>query len=315
MGKISFAAALALLLCCGSFQSYASEAAARDSVKYYVRAKGLFHVRLRTDVSSSNFSFFSQNGDDSYFGLVTKTHTRLKENIGFGVGPIFLSFGVGLNGKNPDTNLGLNVIGKTVNFSANYSQSNRMTGVGTILDGETTEIPAGSMFHNCLQANFLFVLNGKRFSFPAAMNQATIQQRSAGSFFICLNAIAVHAVNNENAGWPLPDISVQNGSIGVGMGYGYNWVPVERLLVHGSVTASPGILQFTEAKVNGVQRSYKGSPTGYLTGNFACVYHFPKHFYVGAYATLERLFSLNSKAEYLVTRGKTDAHVALGVRF
>ena len=315
MGKISFFAAFALLLCCVSVQSYAAEAAARDSLKYYVKAKGLFHVRTRTDVSSSNFTFGANNGDDTYLALIAKTPTRLKQNIGVGVGPIFLNFGIGLNGKNPDADLGLNIIGKTVNFSANYSQSNTMTGGGSVSDNETIEIPAGAMFHNCLQANFLFVLNSKRFSYPAAMNQNTIQQRSAGSFLICLNAIAMHAENNENAGWPLPDVSVQNGSIGIGLGYGYNWVPVERLLIHGSLTASPAIFQITETKISGVHKSFKGTPTANLTGNFACVYHFPKHFYIGAYATLERLFTLSAQAQYLVTRGKTDAHIALGVRF
>ena len=316
MGKIgaSFVAACALLLCFSAFELHAAEAARRDSVKYYVKARGLFHLRTRTDVSSTNFMFTGDGSDDS-FSLITETPIRLKQNIGFGVGPLFLNFGIALNGKSPDTSFGANILGKIVSFNINYSHMSSMSGKGAVTADQIVVIPAGSMNHSCLQARLLITPNGKRFSLPAALNQNTIQKRSAGSIFFCLNGTAMNTHNRENSGWPLPDLSVENVCAGAGLGYGYNWVPVERLLVHASFAGGPGIIQRSWTDVNGVKQEHKGSPSADVFGNIACIYHFPKHWYIGAFASFERIFTISSTAQYVFTQGKSDAHLALGVRF
>ena len=303
------------MLCCGTIDSYSAEAAKRDTVVYYEKAKGLFHLRARTDISSSNFAFSGGGGDEPSVTIATSSPTRIKQNIGVGLGPLFLNFGIALNGKNPDTNLGFNIYGKMVSFMFNYAHHNSMSGKGSVIADQVLDINAGSMYHNCLQANLLITPNGKRFSLPAAMNQNIIQKRSAGSIFICLNGTALNALNRKDADWPFPDVSVDNLSLGAGLGYGYNWVPVERLLVHASLMAVPGFIHSTWTTIDGVQHKYKGATTADISGNLACVYHFRKNFYVGAYASFDRIFTLSSTSQYLITRGKSDAHVALGVRF
>ena len=314
MNRLLLIACLCMLWC-GAAVSRAAEPAKRDTVQYYYKPKGLFHVRARTDVSGTGLSLMGK-GDD-YIGVNVRSDARFKQNLGFGIGPVFLNAGISLGPKqkNLDGDIAINVYGNYLCFYAGYSYATSLYGTGSLLEGNAVNIPAGSMFYHSLQARLIFALNGKRFSFPAAMNQNFIQKRSAGSFLLYVNAVGLNARNKDNDLWTLPDVSVYNGSLGIGAGYGYNWVPFENFLVHLSLLAAPGLLQDTETKVGGVDRNYKASPTASLTGNFSCTWHFAKRFYAGAFASFEDIFTLGNDKDYVVRRGKSDAHLTLGVRF
>lgn len=104
-----------------------------------------------------------------------------------------------------------------------------------------------------------YMLNGKRFSYAAAYDQAAVQLRSAGSLMIGAmwyqsnidfsqrkNAPIIQAMGNTGK------LKVQEG--GIGVGYSYNWVPVKNLMVN--VTAMPMLLFYNRKKLTLYESNY-----------------------------------------------------------
>lgn len=313
--KLVLIIAFAALAWVSGSQAQAAEAA-MDTVVYYRKARGFWHVRLRTDVSGSGMTYLGtlQNGELLY--IDTKSDTRIRQNIGLGIGPVLLNAGFSLNGKKQDGELAITTFGKYLSLYLGYSYSNSMSGSGSINQGDPLAIPAGSLFNNALQARLFYAVNGKRFSFPAAMTQATIQEHSAGSILLSVNAMAMGALSDADSNWPLPDLNLDNFTFGLGIGYGYNLVPFERMLIHASLIASPSLLNRTRLGIGGPQESLRGSATMSVVGNFAVVYHFEKKYYVGAFASANDIIAIGGGSSNCVFEHmKSDAHIAVGVRF
>lgn len=97
-----------------------------------------------------------------------------------------------------------------------------------------------------------YLFNGKRFSYAAAYDQSVIQKRSAGSLMAGAMYYYAHTRydSNEDADFILlmNDIGrIKQWQLSVGMGYAYNWVPVQGLLVN--VMAMPMLTCLNRLKV------------------------------------------------------------------
>lgn len=98
-------------------------------------------------------------------------------------------------------------------------------------------------YTNRMTINFYYVFNYKTFSYPAAITQAFIQKKSAGSFLLGAsffrNKIKLFQDGSGQASFHDPIITLNQASIGGG--YGYNFVCCEsRLLFH--ISAMPMLL-------------------------------------------------------------------------
>lgn len=124
---------------------------------------------------------------------------------------------------------------------------------GMSIDGITT---------NTIAANVYYVFNYRHFSYPAAYNACTVQQRSAGSWIVggcydyqqfCYDPDLVDQAIRQTYYDLHPDAPAPLGLIdalrvpevnyhrlGVSFGYGYNWVPAPGWLVGASLTPSAG---------------------------------------------------------------------------
>ena len=104
-----------------------------------------------------------------------------------------------------------------------------------------------------------YMLNGKRFSYAAAYDQAVVQLRSAGSLMIGAmwyqsdidlsqrkNAPIIQTMGN------MGKMKIQEG--GIGVGYSYNWVPVKNLMVN--ITAMPMLVFYNRKKVTLYDSNY-----------------------------------------------------------
>lgn len=103
-----------------------------------------------------------------------------------------------------------------------------------------------------LYLNGYYVFNGRRYSQAAAYNQAVIQRRSAGSLLAgaTLYMAAFDFSDNRNAAMIL--LSRNTGRIkmhqaNIGVGYGYNWVPVRGLVVN--AMAMPTVSFYNRVKL------------------------------------------------------------------
>jgi hypothetical protein len=83
-------------------------------------------------------------------------------------------------------------------------------------------------------ATFLYVLSPQTYDLPAALDQSSIQEHSAGSFLLLAT---YHRQTISNPGPFIPDekkgefgvdqdvFNIDTHNIAAGLGYGYNWVP------------------------------------------------------------------------------------------
>lgn len=112
--------------------------------------------------------------------------------------------------------------------------------------------------------NLYYMLNNKRFSYPAAYSQTTIQKRSCGSGIVGL-LVSTHNLHFDYEKLPLsiresmnPDLKVHHikyTNISLSVGYSYNWAFARYFLAN--ISASP-ILAYKASKVSNIEDTDKG---------------------------------------------------------
>lgn len=105
---------------------------------------------------------------------------------------------------------------------------------GYLIDNSSTYYKLPDLSNTGFGANFIYVLKPKGYSMPAAIDQSTVQNSSAGSFFL-LASFRSEQISNDTAIIPLdqqqafgPAATIQGISLinfAGGVGYGYNWIP------------------------------------------------------------------------------------------
>ena len=137
-------------------------------------------------------------------------------------------------------------------------------------NGQTTGVPYDTVFNmpapvwiRSTYINGYYVFNGRRYSQAAAYNQSVIQRRSAGSFLLGATwyQSSFDYSDMSNAvfmiiGHGIYRAKVHQGNIGVG--YGYNWVPLRGLVVN--VMAMPTFCVYNRVKAYKYETNYDLSP-------------------------------------------------------
>lgn len=320
MGKIIKISFVALLLL-GGLPLNAQKV--RNDTTYYAKPDGNWHLRLRSDlVGSSLLYMMPYQGDIK--GVEASTGARFKQCVGAGWKNLFLNVGFNPFAKAKDLELNVNAYGNMFGFESNLGASDSMAGSYAYGNGSgevvKDDLNPGDLIMFYGKAKAYYAFNWKRFSFSSAMNQNRIQKRSAGSPLLTAEArwlYMTHIDDQEN-----PDFTkgLVTFLAGAGGGYAYNWVPVKNLLVHASLLANYGFLNNT-AILNGKDNytSVRSNAVFSVSGSTSVVYHFRK-WYVGAFASLDNLFSVSSQAtgmddSYVIQYLRGDAHFAVGVRF
>jgi len=111
--------------------------------------------------------------------------------------------------------------------------------------------------------NGYYVFNGRRYSQAAAYNQSVIQRRSAGSFLVGATwyQSSFDYADIKNAlfmiiGHGIYRIKVHQANLGIG--YGYNWVPLRGLVVN--AMAMPTVSEYNRVKAYKYETNYDLSP-------------------------------------------------------
>ena len=99
-----------------------------------------------------------------------------------------------------------------------------------------------------LNVNAYYAFNSSRFSYPAAFSQSYIQRKSAGSFLLAVSGQGQHANLSvrEDVGWA-QEMHLKMTNIGIGAGYGYNYVPSENWLLH--ISALPTFIVYSKTSM------------------------------------------------------------------
>ena len=146
---------------------------------------------------------------------------------------------------------------------ATFSSTDRNMETGVETKSDTTFSMPAPVWIRSVYINGYYVFNGRRYSQAAAYNQSVIQRRSAGSFLLGAtwyqSSFDYSGIQNFAfmiAGHGIYRAKVHQANLGVG--YGYNWVPMRGLVVN--VMAMPTASVYNRVKTYKYESNYDLSP-------------------------------------------------------
>ena len=244
---------------------------------YIVRPKTKWTAKARFNFSGANIV---AEGDDAGQHFTSEMNADCKSTLSFSLGYLGISLSLSLNpaklmGRYNDYELNINSYGKRFGWDIIYQEAHNFTGWYDHEGMGRLELTPGLLNVKTLNLNAFYALNNRRFSYPAAFSQSYIQRRSAGSFLLAASAMRQHATVN----WDLvTDLKMTN--IGIGGGYGYNYVPSQGWLLH--ISALPTFIVYSNTSISFAENSvplHYHFPEVIITGRGAVVRQKGNHFF------------------------------------
>ena len=238
---------------------------------YISRPKTKWTVTARMNVSGSKIKTEGIS-DGHHFNSEMKADR--KATLSVGVSYLGFSLSAALNpaklmGKYRDYELNFNSYGKLFGFDVIYQDAKNFTGWHDHEGMERIELPDGMLSVKTLNVNAYYVFNSRRFSYPAAFSQSYIQRRSAGSFLLAASGQGQHATLDWQEAMQL-----KMTNIGLGAGYGYNYVPGQGWLLH--ISALPTFIVYSNTSMT------------FGDTNIPLHYHFPEVIITGRGAVVRQ---------------------------
>ena len=221
---------------------------------YVMRPQTNWTVRARLNVSGAEIgtegvdrSALPLGPSESGRHFKSEMEANRKTTLSFGVSYLGISLNASLNpskqaGKFRDYELNLNCYGRRLGFDVIYQDAKNFTGWHDHEGMERITLPDGLLSVKTLNLNAFYVLNCRRFSYPAAFSQSYIQRRSAGSFLLAASGMSQHATLDWDQ-----EMQLKITNIGLGAGYGYNYVPGQGWLLH--ISALPTFIVYSNTSM------------------------------------------------------------------
>ena len=211
---------------------------------YLMRPQTKWTVRLRMNVSGSDIRADGYENDEHF---AAKMKAERKGTISAGVSYLGFSLNMALNpakilGKYHDFELNFNSYGQRFGFDFAYQDASNFTGWHETGEAARIGLPADILSLKTLNLNTYYAFNYRRFSYPAAFSQNYIQKRSAGSFMLAASAQGQHGKISSD-----PEMEFKMTNIGIGGGYGYNYVPSQGWLLH--ISALPTLIIYSRTSM------------------------------------------------------------------
>ncbi len=176
-----------------------------------------------------------------------------KTTVSFGVSYMGVSLNLSLNpakilGKYHDYELNFRSYGKRFGFDIAYQNARNLKGWYEDEGEERMTLPEDAIKLQTVNMNAYYVFNNRRFSYPAAFAHSYLQRRSAGSFMLAVSGNALYAeTQNDNLDEHQQPIDFKIINLGIGGGYGYNFVPGKGWLLH--ISALPTMIVYSHASL------------------------------------------------------------------
>lgn len=211
---------------------------------YIVRPQTKWTVIARLNVSGA---LIETEGIDNGQHYQSEMEANSKATLSLGVGYQGFTLSLALNpaklmGKYNDYELNFNCYRRSFGFDVIYHDAKNFTGWYDQEGMERVELPDGMLHVQTLNVNVYYAFNNRRFSYPAAFSQSYIQRRSAGSFLLAASGMGQRATLDWEDGQKL-----KMTNIGIGAGYGYNFVPHQGWLLH--ISALPTFIVYNNASM------------------------------------------------------------------
>ena len=277
---------------------------------YIVRPQTKWTVIARLNVSGATIETEGiDNGQ--YYQSEMEANSKATLSLGVGYQGFLLSLALNpakLMGKYNDYELNFNCYRRSFGFDVIYHDAKNFTGWYDQEGMERVELPDGMLHVQTLNVNVYYAFNNRRFSYPAAFSQSYIQRRSAGSFLLAASGMGQRATLDWEDGQKL-----KMTNIGIGAGYGYNFVPHQGWLLH--ISALPTFIVYNNASMTfgGSQMDLKYHfPEVIITGRGAVVRQWGNKFL--ALTMVYNFTNIGNKNDFSIYNTKWRIRTIFGVR-
>ena len=285
---------------------------------YVVRPEGKLTLKVRLNQTGNDF-----HAKGTVNGIYSKADLKTSHKTTMSIGASYrgLSAAVAINpakmsGAYKDYEFNLNYYSSRISLDFSYQRSESLAGDVNRDDRGLQTMESGDLTLKVVNLAGYYTFNHRGFSFPAAFTQSYIQRRSAGSWLagISYQGGIIETTDELKARRPdAPDISIDVGHVGIGGGYGYNWVLGKKWLLHFSMLPTFVVYNRNKMTVNGEQKEAQRMRFNMIFNERAAiVYNFSPRYFAGA--TLVMNNSVFDDDVVVVNQNKWRARTFFGFR-
>jgi hypothetical protein len=282
---------------------------------YVVRPDARLTLKVRLNQSGDNFHV---KGDKDGVSSKADLNTKFKTTVSIGASYRGLSAAFSINpakmkGAYKDYEFNLAYYSSRLSLDASYHRSTTLA--GDIERGNAIgHLESGDVKMKMANLAGYYVFNHRRFSYPAAFTQSYIQRRSAGSWLagISYQGGSIETTDEFKEKTPnATDLYIHIGLLGIGGGYGYNWV-LGKWLIHLSMLPTFVIYNHNYMNVNGERKDAKHLNFSMIFNERAAIiYNFSPRYFAGATLTMSNSFFDN---DVTVNQNKWRTRAFVGLR-
>ena len=285
---------------------------------YVTRPEGRLTLKLRLNQSGNDF-----HAKGTVNGFKSKADLSTRHNTTIAVAGIYRGLGLGFainpakqRGAYKDYELNFNYYSARLSLDASYQRSESLA--GDIRSGDNIQkMEEGNIKMKVVNIAGYYIFNHRKFSYSAAFTQSFIQRQSAGSWLAGISfqggsLSTTDKMKENNPDAPSADIKI--GNVGIGGGYGYNWVLGRKWLVHISMLPTFVIYNFNNFTVNGEKKRAKRLRFNMIFNERAAIVHnFSSRYFAGI--TLAMNNSILDDNVVVVNQNKWRVRASVGMRF
>ena len=284
---------------------------------FVIRPEGTLTLKLRLNQTGNDFH---AKGTVNGFYSEADLKTSHKTTMSIGVSYRGISAAVAINpakmkGLYKDYEFNLNYYSSRLSLDFSYQRSETLAGDFTGDRGDL-RLESGEALLKVLNIAGYYTFNHRRFSYPAAFTQSYIQRRSAGSWLagISYQGGSIKTTDDLKARNPnAPDVRIYIGHVGIGGGYGYNWVPSKKWLLHLSILPTVVVYNRNNMTVNGKRKEAQHMRLNMLFNERAAVvYNFSPRYFASLTAVVNN--SVFKDDNVTVNQNKWRARASFGMR-
>lgn len=282
---------------------------------YVVRPHARVTIRNREGLSGTGMTIRSTMDGVLQTSRLSADH-RFVVSLGVSYRGLSLSYSLNpakLRGIYKDFEFETNEYNNKWGFDVVLLNTKSLSGTHTS-EGEVQRISPGDIHQVSVYLDGFYAFNNRRFSYAAAFSQSYLQKQSAGSWLVGGSFMGTHLSFNSQSTSRMLHADLRFIHIGVGGGYGYNFVPGKGWLIH--VSALPNLIIYDRSRLSldgDKQRLKYRFPEMVVTGRFAVVRNF-KHTFLGT-QVVANYSADGSKRKLFVSNRKWRGRIFFGVRF
>lgn len=217
---------------------------------YITRPQTKWTVTGRLNVSGAELQSKGTENGRHYESMIKASY---KSTLSLGVSYRGLSLSMALNpakllGKYHDYEFNFRTYGRRFGFDVAYLDARNVQGWHQRADETRITLPEDMLKLRTLNANAYYIFNHRCFSYPAAFAHSYVQRRSSGSVMLAVSGQGQHGETlTEKLARQEPLMEFQMTNIGIGAGYGYNYVPADGWLLH--LSALPTFIVYSNTSL------------------------------------------------------------------